>query len=112
MLAVRIGKSSVGEVKVLNAPGGLSACFVMFTLAEKHQFKAVPFTSRGGHITRVIPPFSAEILMLEMISRKLIRIAGESLAVVEVGRQRKNAEKNGQKPQEPAYRSMLVIESQ
>ena len=82
-----------------------------FALPEKHQFETEPFTARRRHITCVIPPFRAKVLMLEMISGKLILITGQGLAILEAAAEQwENTERKykRQVPQRPAYRSILL----
>src|SRR5579863_1539679 len=112
--ASRVCKSGMGEVEVLYVPGrlGVGGFTVIRTaraFPEKYQFEAVPFAIRRGHITGVIPPFRAKILMLEVISRKLIGITRQGLAVLETTpEQWENNKRKYEQPQMPAYRSILL----
>ena len=76
--SLRIRQSSMGQIDVLDGPGGLARLAQDLALAEENQLEAVPFTPRTGHIACVIPPFRAKVLMLEMIAGKLIGIAGSA----------------------------------
>jgi hypothetical protein len=85
--SLRVGKSGMGEIDVLYVPcgvgaGGFTVIGAACAFPEKDQFEAVPFATRRRHITRVIPPFRAKILMLEMVSRKVVGIARQGLAVL------------------------------
>src|SRR3954447_215859 len=102
------------EIEVLNGPcgfvaGGLTA----LSFPEEDQLESEPVSARGGHVTGVIPPFRAKVLVLEMVARKPIRITGQRLAVLEAtAEQRENTERNcepcNRYPQRPAYRSLLA----
>jgi len=73
----------MSEIEILYGPRGFPVRGAALTLPEEHQLKPEPFAARRGHITRVIPPFRAKVLMLEMISRKLKSITRQSLAILE-----------------------------
>ena len=91
------------EIEILDGPSGLVIRFMPFAFTKKNQFESEPFTVRRRHITRVIPPFRAKVLMLEMIWRKLIFITGESLAILEAATEQwENTERKCQYSQEPA----------
>ena len=75
------------KVQILHGPRGLVIRIMPFPFTKKDQFEPEPFTIRRRHITRVIPPFRAKVLMLEMISRKLIFITGESFAILKAASQ-------------------------
>jgi hypothetical protein len=83
----------MGEIEIPHGPNGFGSVtgFAIgggaFPFTEEHQFESEPFAAARGHITRVIPPFGAKVLMLEMISWKLILIARQSLAILEGARQ-------------------------
>src|SRR5580704_5454042 len=85
--AFAVCESSMREVEILHAPDGFGirglGLFSPEAFTEEHQLKPEPFAARVGHITRVIPPFRAKVLMLEMISGKLISIARQGLAILE-----------------------------
>jgi len=95
----------VRKIEILDGPGGSSAAtgFIViggpFPFPEEDQFESKPFATRRGHITRVIPPFRAKVLMLEMISRKLILITGESFAILEAAaEQGENTQRKYKRP--------------
>ena len=48
-------------------------------MAEEDQFEAEPFAPLVHHIARVIPPFSAEVFVLEMVAWKLVMVSGQRL---------------------------------
>ncbi len=101
------------EIEILHAPGGFGIRGMGLSspeaFPEEHQFKPEPFAARGGHITRVIPPFRAKVLMLEVIPRKLISIARQGIAILEGAAQKwEKTERKCQRPQRPAYRNSLL----
>ena len=101
--AACVCKSGMREIEILDGPSGLVVGWVSFSFAKEDQFKPEPFATGRGHITRVIPPFRAKVLMLEVISRKLVSITGESFAILEAAAQQwENTERKCQYPQEPA----------
>ena len=70
----------MGQIKVLNRPCRRIIIGPILPLPEENQLKAEPFTVPIHHITRVIPPLGAEVLMLEVIAGKLVLIAGDGFA--------------------------------
>ncbi len=80
MLSIDVGQCRMSEKKVLGCPYRWVFSTAILPGPEENKLKAEPFTMRVRHITGVIPPLSAEVLMFEMISGKLVAIAGYSLA--------------------------------
>ncbi len=82
------------EVEVVDSPGGgVGGIVLVLTLAEEDEFEAVAMAVGGMEIAGVIPPFGAEIRVLEMIARELVMVAGERLAVGRVQRRETAEEK-------------------
>ena len=71
------------QVQIVDAPGGrVGGVAPMLALAEEDQLEAVAVTVAGVDVAGVIPPFSAEVLVFEVIPGKLVLIAGNSFAPV------------------------------
>ena len=90
--ALRIRQGRMRQIQIIHRPrrlaerAGRAVFAVLFTLPEENQFEAEPFTPLIRHITRVIPPFRAEVFVLKVISGKLVPIAGQSLPVSKIRR--------------------------
>ena len=80
VFAIDIGERGMGQIQILHGPYRLVVAAPILALAEENELEAEPFTMRIRHITRVIPPLGAEVLMFKVIAGKLVTIAGDGLA--------------------------------
>src|SRR5215469_17801010 len=97
------------QIKILDGPRRAGLRRMPLTLPEENQLESEPFTARSRHITGVIPPFRAKVLMLKVVPWKLVGIAGDSFAIRETGgEQRENIQRNYERPQTSGYRRQVL----
>src|SRR5664280_2325661 len=81
--AIDIGQRQVRQIQVVDAPDGrVGGVSHALALAEEDQLEAVAVTVPRVHVAGVIPPFAAEIGVLEVVARKLVAVAGQRLPVL------------------------------
>jgi hypothetical protein len=78
--AIDIREGGMSQVEVFHGPNRRVIGAPILALAEENQLETEPFTSRVHHITGVIPPLSAKVLMLEVIPGKLVVVARDGFA--------------------------------
>ena len=68
VLAIDVSERGMGKIQILHGPDRLVVGAPILPLTEENQFESEPFTMRVRHITGVIPPFGAKVLMFEVIA--------------------------------------------
>ncbi len=87
------------QVQIVHPPYRRIVRLAVLALAEKDQLEAVAVAVAGAHVAGVIPPFGAELRVIEMVTRKLVVVARQSYFVVQ-----DRGEKQEYEGQPPAYR--------
>ena len=87
---VNIGHGQMRQVQIVDTPRGRIEIAVgrrrpLLALAEENQLKAVALAVLRLQVAGVIPPFGAEVRVIEMIARKPVAIPRQRLTKIECG---------------------------
>src|SRR6516165_1321006 len=88
-LAIDVGERHMGEIEIVHTPNR-RIVILLLALAppEERQLEAVPASLCTAQVAGVIPPFGAEVRVIEVIAGELVAITGEDLVIDGAGRNR------------------------